>query len=109
MDSPATSTLSIISQKTLAVPQLQTGKCGSAAQIWRAVAIASRLRTFRHARVPDAGICDKIGSIHRRRRCDENAGALIRAHTRPYALGCALGFFAPLVAFALVGIEQLLP
>src|SRR5215831_13682025 len=98
---PTTSTLSIISQKTLAVPQLQTGKCGSAAQIWRAVAIASRLRTFATLAFQTPEFVTRWG------RFIADGGAT-RTRARSYTLGCALGFFAPLVAFALIGIEQLL-
>src|SRR5215472_11804464 len=75
--------------------------------IRRAVAIASRLWTFCRVRARSgakaAAICDKIASTHCRRRLP-----LPRMRARSNALGFAVSLFTPFVAFALVGIEQLL-
>jgi hypothetical protein len=54
-------TASIITGKKWGLPELQTGKCASAAQSVTAVAIPSRLGTFCRARAPCAVIYDKIG------------------------------------------------
>jgi hypothetical protein len=53
-------TTSIITGKKWGLPELETGKCASAAQSATAVAIPSRLRTFCRGRAPRAVIYDKM-------------------------------------------------
>src|SRR5260370_9813366 len=53
-------TTSTITGKKWGLPELQTGKCASAAQSASAVAIPSRLGTFCRARAPRTVIYDHI-------------------------------------------------